>query len=200
MIEDQAREDIAFIRRAIEEGSAYATASSPDMLVWGVAVAIGYLGTYGFIRGWSPVAPGALWAVCLGLPWLFSLRRVASRLAGGEVTVHGPMAQALAMLWLGCGIFLTTLAVATMVAGDSRSGWCEAVVAGVMGIGFFAGAWLARLFWLRWIGIAWWVGELALFALRHRVEALPLAAALMLLLLAGPGYILWSRRSGRAGA
>ena len=66
MIEDRAREDIAFIRRAIEEGGAYATASSPDMLVWGIAVAIGYLGTYGFVRGWSPIAPGSLWAACRG--------------------------------------------------------------------------------------------------------------------------------------
>jgi hypothetical protein len=200
MIEDQAREDIAFIRRAIEEGGAYATASSPDMLVWGIAVAIGYLGTYGFIRGWSPVAPHALWAGCLGLPWLFSLRRVARGLYGRKVPAHGPMAQALAMLWLGCGVFLTTLGIAVMATDEARSGWCDAVVAGVMGIGFFASAWLTRLPWLRWVGIAWWAGELALFALRHRVEALPLAAALMLLLLAGPGYILWSRRSGRAGA
>ena len=38
MAEDRVREDIAFIRRAIEEGSTYATARSPDMLVWGIAV------------------------------------------------------------------------------------------------------------------------------------------------------------------
>jgi hypothetical protein len=107
MIEDQAREDIAFIRRAIEEGSAYATARSPDMLVWGIAAAIGYLGTYGFIRGWSPVAPRPLWAACIGLPWLFSLRRLARGLVGAAVQIRGPMAQALAMLWFGCGIFLT---------------------------------------------------------------------------------------------
>src|SRR6516164_7050188 len=119
------------------------------MLVWGIAVAIGYLGTYGFIRGWSPVSPGALWAACLGLPWLFSLRRVAA-----------------------------------MVTGEARNGWCNAIVAGVMGIAFFASASLARLPWLRWVGIAWWIGELVLFALRHRVEVLPLSAALMLLLLA----------------
>ena len=60
--------------------------------------------------------------------------------------------------------------------GEARNGWCDAVVAGVMGIGFFASAWLLRLPWLRWVGIAWWLGELALFALRHRAEALPLAA------------------------
>jgi len=200
MIEDRAREDIAFIRRTIEEGGAYATARSPDMLVWGIAAAIGYLGTYGWIRGWSPVAPRPLWAACIGLPWLFSLRRLARGLGGGAVPVRGPMAQALAMLWLGCGVFLTTLAVACMVTGEGRNGWFNAVVAGVMGIGFFASAWLTRLAWLRWVGIAWWLGELALFALRHRAEALPLAAALMLLLLAVPGYVLMSRRVCPAAA
>ena len=122
MTKDQAREDIAFIRRAIEEGGAYATASSPDMLVWGIAVAIGYLGTYGFIRGWSPIAPGSLWAACLGLPWLFSLRRMARGLAGREVPSRGPMAQALAMLWFACGVFLTTLAIAATVTGEARNG------------------------------------------------------------------------------
>ena len=200
MIEDRAREDIAFIRRAIEEGGAYATARSPDMLVWGIAVAIGYLATYGFIRGWSPVAPRPLWLACIGLPWLFSLRRLARHLVGGAVPVRGPMAQALAMLWLGCGVFLTTLGIAAMVSGEARGGWFNPVVAGVMGIAFFASASLTRLPWLRWVAIAWWAGELALFALRYRIEALPLAAALMLLLLAGPGYLLLSRRGGRSGA
>jgi hypothetical protein len=51
---------------------------------------------------------------------------------------------------------------------------------------------------LRWVAVAWWLGELALFALRHRLEAQPLSAALMLLLLAGPGYALMSGRSPRA--
>jgi hypothetical protein len=198
MIEDQAREDIALIRRAIEEGAAYATAGSPDMLVWGIAVAIGYLGTYGFIRGWSPVAPGPLWAACIGLPWLFSLRRLARRLVGSAVAARGPMAQALSMLWFGCGVFFTTMGIAVNATGEARYGWWNAVVAGVMGIGFFASASLTRLAWLRWVAIAWWLGGLALFALRHRLEALPLAAALMLLLLAGPGYVLMSGRSRRA--
>ena len=198
MIEDQAREDIAFIRRAIEEGAAYATASSPDMLVWGIALAIGYLGTYGFVRGWSPVVSGMLWSACLGLPWLFSLRRMTKGLTGRGLPARGPMAQALAMLWFACGIFPTTLAIAAMVTGEARNGWFDAAAAGVMGIGFFASASLTRLPWLRWVAIAWWAGDLALFALRHRVEALPLSATLMLLLLAGPGYVLMSGRSRRA--
>ncbi len=193
MIDEQAREDIAFIRRAIEEGSAYATACSPDMLVWGVAVAIGYLGTYGFIRGWSPIAPNALWAACIGLPWLYSLRRQLGRLLGSAPSARGPMAQALSMLWLGCGVLLTTLAIAVCWDGEIRQGWFDAVVAGVLGTAFFASSWLANLPWLRWVAIAWWIGELAIFASRHHPEMLLLAAALMLALLAGPGLLLLMR-------
>ena len=191
--EDRAREDIAFIRRAIEEGGAYATACSPDMLVWGVAIAVGYIGAYAFIRGWSPVPPNGVWAVCIGLPWLYSLRRQFARLFGGSPPPRGPMAQALGMLWLGCGIFLTIMGFAAAWTGAIREGWFDAVVAGVMGIAFFASARLTNLSWLRWVALAWWLGELAIFSLRHHVERLPLSAALMLLLLAGPGLILLQR-------
>jgi len=81
-------------------------------------------------------------------------------------------------------------------SGDIRQGWFDAVVAGVMGIAFFASAWLSNLGWLRWVAVLWWLGELALFALRRQPEALPLSAALMLLLLAGPGLLLLRRRGG----
>jgi len=201
MIEDQARDYIAFIRCAIEEGRSYANARSPGMMVWGIAVALGYLGTYGFVRGWLPLAPGWLWAFCIGFPWLYSLRGVVRRLVVGSEhhRVQSPMARALGMLWLGCGIFLTTLSIAAGSSGDIRQGWFDAVVAGVMGVGFFASAWLSNLPWLRWIALGWWLGELAVFALRHRLEALPLSAALMLLFLAAPGVVLLTRRGARGG-
>jgi len=197
-VEDRAREDIALIRRAIEEGVAYTTACSPDMLVWGVAVALGYLHTYAFIRGWSAMQPNAAWAICIGLPWIYSLRRQIRTLFGSAPPPRGPVAQALGMLWLGCGVFLTIMGVAAIATGAIREGWFGAVVAGVMGIAFYASAWMTNLAWLRWVAVAWWVGEIAIFALRHQAEVLPLSAALMLILLAGPGLVLL-RRGARIG-
>jgi hypothetical protein len=192
MIEDRAREDIAFIRRVVEEGGAYAIASGPDLLVWGIVVTVGYLATYAFIRGWSPIAPHGLWAGCIGVGWLYSLRRIVVGPEGRPP--RGPMAQALAMLWLGCGVFLTILAIARMTSGEPYAPWFDAVVAGVMGIGFFASTWLTNLPWLRWVAVAWWIGEIGLFALRHDAAKFPLAASLMLVLLAGPGFLLLRRR------
>jgi hypothetical protein len=197
VIDDQVRQDIAFIRGAIEEGHAYAARCGPDLVVWGIAVAIGHLGTYAFVRGWSLVQPNWLWSACIGLPWLYSLRSLPSRLLAGGPPGLTSAAVALRMLWLGCGVFLTTMAIALMWSGEIRLGWFNAVAAGVLGIGVFATAWLANLPWLRWVAVAWWTGELALYAIRHRPEALLLSAALMLALLAGPGLVLIVGRRAR---
>ena len=104
------------------------------------------------------------------------------------------MVVALRMLWLGLGIFLTTLTLAVLWSGEGSADWLSAVAAGAIGTAVFATAWLASLSWLRWVAVAWWIGELALVALRHRPEALLLSAGLMLALLAGPGIALVLRR------
>jgi hypothetical protein len=193
--DDSVRDDIAFIRHAIEQGRGYAGRHSLDLLIWGVALAIGYVGTYATVSGWWRINPNWLWAACIGLAWLYSLRPLLARLFRSEPQAKRPhMAEALRMLWFGCGIFLTTFSVAVIVAGDMRQGWFSAVGAGTMGIVFFVSSYVCNLPWLRAVAVGWWVGMLLLYAFRHRIEVLPLSALLMLLLLAMPGFLLWRGR------
>jgi hypothetical protein len=188
MTDDVVRAEIAFIRRAIEEGRGYASGRGGDLLVWGVAMALAHLGTYVTVRGWWPIDLRWLWAMLLVLPWSYSLRWFFRQSAGQPAM--RPMAWALQMEWFACGIFLTTLAVAASYAGEMSQGWFNAVSAGVLGVGFFTSSYLCNLPWMRWVGIAWWAGELAAYALRREPEVLALMAVLMVLLLALPGLIL----------
>jgi len=194
--DDSVREDIAFIRRAIEQGRGYAAGRSLDMLVWGIAVAIGYLATYATVAGWWRVHPNWVWTLCIVLPWLYSLRRVLATLLlrSPPRPIRPPLVQAMRMLWFGCGIFLSTFAVAVIMTREMRQGWFNAVSAGILGIGFFASSYLCNLVWMRGVAVGWWVAALLLYALRQRTEVLPLSAALMLLLLALPGLLLWRGR------
>jgi hypothetical protein len=199
MQEVDARENLAFIRRTLEEGRVYARGRSPDLLIWGVAVASGYLATYAFVRGWLGVAPGWVWLACITLPWLYSLRHFPRRwLGGANPRPRGPMTEAMSALWLGCGLFLTTLGFGSEWLGVISHGWFDVVVAGVMGVGFFASATLCNLSWMRWIALCWWAGELLLLWLHNRPEQLPVSAALMLLFLAGPGLLLLLRSRASA--
>jgi hypothetical protein len=192
--DDSVRDDIAFIRQAIEQGRGYAGRYSLDLLIWGVALAIGYVGTYATVSGWWRINPDWLWAACIILPWLYSLRLFRSQ----PRPPRPPMAEALRMLWFGCGIFLTTFSIAVIVAGDMRQGWFSAVGAGTMGVVFFVSSYLCNLPWLRAVAAGWWVAMLLLYAFRDRIEVLALSAVLMLLLLALPGLLLWRGRPAAA--
>lgn len=198
--DDSVREDIAFIRRAIEQGRGYAGTRSLDLVIWGIALAVGYAGTYAAIAGWWRINLNWLWTVCIVLPWLYSLRWLLRPLLSRSEpgATPPPMAQAFRMLWFGCGIFLSMFSVAVIVAGDMRQGWFNAVAAGILGIAFFVSSYLCDLAWMRWLAAGWWVAALLVYALRHRVEVLPLSAVVMLLLLALPGLLLWHSRRASA--
>jgi hypothetical protein len=193
---DDVRDDIAFIRRAIEEGRGYATEHGGDFVVWGIAMACAYVGTYATIQGWWRIDPAWLWRLLIAGSWVFSLRHLLRRVVARSPGACGarPMVHALKMVWVGCGIFLTTLDAAASVTGEIREGWFNAVSAGALGIGFFASAYLANLPWLRWVAVAWWGGELVSFWLRHQAGVLMLMAALMVLLLALPGLVVLRAR------
>jgi hypothetical protein len=194
MTDDQAHADIALIRTALDHGRAYATARSPAMMVWGVLIAAGYIGTWSFVTGLWSMRPDWVWGALIAFGWIFALRGVIGRIAGGSSALPPrPLVAALRAVWLGLGIFLTLTYAAGLTIGGLEGDWMEPVAAGVLGAGFFASAPLCNLSWMRLVAIAWWVGEVAMYWLHGTTAALILGAALYLLLLAGPGLVLRTR-------
>ena len=195
MNEDAVRDDIAFIRRTMEQGRRVVGSWSADMLVWGVAVTLGYAGTYARVRGWWTLDPNWLWTGLVVLAWLYSLRRVRRLASRTDAVAARLMRSPIGMLWLACGVFLTITSFAVIFTTPPNIWWINgAVAAGVMGIAFFVSSFLCDLPWMRWVALAWWIGEVALFVLHQRTEGLLLAGALMLALLAVPGFVLMRGR------
>jgi hypothetical protein len=197
MNEDAVRDDIAFIRRTMEQGRRVVGSWSLDMLVWGIAVTLGYAGTYARVRGWWTLDPNWLWTGLVVLAWLYSLRRVPRRFLAGRADAAPSRAirSPIGMLWFACGVFLTITGFAVIFTTGPGTWWINgAISAGVMGIAFFVSSFLCDLPWMRWVALAWWLGEVALFVLHQRAEGLLLAGALMLVLLAVPGFVLMRDR------
>jgi len=99
------------------------------------------------------------------------------------------------MLWFACGVFLTITSFGVIIGSGPNTWWINGPVsAGVMGIAFFVSSFLCDLVWMRWVALAWWLGEIAMFVLRDRPAGLLLGSALMLVLLAVPGFVLMRDR------
>ncbi len=192
MIEDRVREDIAFIRRAVEEGRTFATASSPDIMIWesrSPSVISAPTLSSGVGRPSIPAGRGPCASDCRG-----SIRcAVCCRLSSNPAST---------VRWLVpsrcCG---SAAAFSSLPSRSRRSGAATSARAGSMPSS--PASW-DRLFRqcvaqqprLAALGGAALVGRRTRrFALRHRPEFLPLSAALMLLLLAGPGLLLSRRRA-----
>jgi hypothetical protein len=194
MNEDAVRDDIAFIRRTMEQGRRVVGSWSADMLVWGIAVTLGYAGTYARVRGWWTLDPNWLWTGLVVLAWLYSLRRVRRLASRTDAAAARLMRSPIGMLWFACGVFLTITSFAVIFATAPNTWWINgAISAGVMGIAFFVSSFLCDLPWMRWVALAWWLGEVAMFVLRQQPEGLLLGGALMLVLLAVPGFVLMRR-------
>src|ERR1700740_1723902 len=99
MNEDTVRDDIAFIRRTMEQGRRVVGSWSADMLVWGIAVTLGYAGTYARVRGWWTLDPNWLWTGLVVLAWLYSLRRVRRLASRTDAAAARLMRSPIGMLW-----------------------------------------------------------------------------------------------------
>ncbi|HYM30619.1 MAG TPA: hypothetical protein VEU47_04930 [Candidatus Cybelea sp.] len=187
MQDDSVRDDIAFIRRTIEEGRTSATDWGGFLIMWGLYVALAQLATYAFVRRWSPLDPNWIWNVFILLPWAYSIYLVRRRRFARRRTLQG---RTLLMLWFGLGIFLTLLGFLMSWSGDVRQGWLMPVSEGALGVAYFTIAALCGIPWMRWVAAGWWLGMIATFLLHDRAEVLLIGAALMLLLQVAPGIVL----------
>jgi hypothetical protein len=185
---DEAQSDLAAIKRAIEDGRRFTGRGGGYMVIWGAVVGLAEFATYMTRQGWLDLHLSTLWEICVPLGWIAtallwwresSTPRVIS-LAGRVV----------AMMWLGCGITLTLLYLSNVLTAGFQPGWFIAAVAGIMGLAFFASSYLCDYPWMRGVAVAWWLGEFGFIAGRANVEILALFGAMMLLLLALPGFVL----------
>src|SRR5215831_18325588 len=190
-MDDDARADLAVIRRAIEDGRRFAAGGGGYMILWGGVIGLGELATYATVQGRLGLDPNVLWAVLMPLAWAATFALVWREVRLRQVrTLAG---RVLSTTWFGCGITLSVLYVSTVFSGGFQPGWYLAITAGTMGIGFFATSFLCAYRWMRAIAIAWWLAEAALFAWRGDLEILALSGVLMLLMLALPGIVLVRR-------
>jgi hypothetical protein len=197
-----AQQELAFIKKVIQDSRRVAVDNGIDYIVWGVLVSLGMFLTVAILLfklehrfgNWISLA---LWILVMGSGWIFSLIRHLRSSANERVrTMSGTI---LSMLWLACGITIMTF---IFVGAPFQQINPSPAIASVLGIGFLVSGVLLDFVYFKLAAIGWWLGSLFMFYLNSpwsRPKSVPyvfdflLFGIMMLMFQVIPAVILYRR-------
>lgn len=195
----EAEQDLALIRRVMEESRREVVDRGKHFLIWGVIPFFGLLLTYFAATGAIAIDPAPVWLGLLGVGWIASF--AVGWMDGRRARVTTLGRKLLTAVWVSVAATMTLVALAGMfgevVPNEALPGLLSLLIAPPV---FLTGT-LTRDRWLVWVAGGWWLGG-TLMILVPGIYTLLLMAAMALLLTALPGLVLFarSRRGRREGA
>lgn len=198
MDQQSAIEEIAHIRRVIDESRQFTFDNGKYYLTWGALTTAAIFAEYAAILTGKESLSVWIWVGAVGIGSLLSVimaMREPSRLGGWPVG-----AKFIALIWGSSGVSMTIIGFVGPFTGALHS-WaiCPAVATVVDGA-FAMSSLVYRLKWVLMVGIAWWVGALAMFAVRG-IATLPMYGVMMILFGIIPGLVFYrNSKKNAAGA
>ena len=180
----QAREDLAAIRRLMEDGQRVVNSAGPHFVAWGLLTSAALAATYLLAERGETRLITWTWAVAVGLGWLASLALTFAE--GRRERVRCATGRILGGMWTGTGVSLMLLGFAAPAGGGLSTDAITGVLAAVMGGGFLATGLLVGSRWMQAAALGWWAGALYMLLAPGR-SGLLVTAALVLLLQTLPG-------------
>ncbi len=187
---DELKQEIALIRQIMEETKRVTRDNGKYYIFWGALVMVGLLLSYFTIKLSLGLNHGLIWLVCVGIGWIgYFIMGYKDKARQRSETFSG---RVLMMIWLGCGIALTILGFVGTFTGGIKFGALSAVIATVLGVGYFVSSVLYPHKWFIYLAIGWWLGGIVTFFLQGDESILILALMIFALQMV-PGLVLYSR-------
>jgi FtsH-binding integral membrane protein len=183
-----AAEDLAYIRRVMEDTRRAVTIRGDYFILWGIAVLLGLIGTYVFDwvapPGW---AWAALWAGLMLIAWAgtgFLVRREVHR-----AQTSASVGRMLGALWSACGFAILIICFIGVPLGTLPFTAIGPTINTLIGVAVFVTGMLMGTPWVRNLGFGWWASAIAEFIWTDEKQILIGALAIILFYIV-PGFVL----------
>lgn len=188
-----AQEELALIRRLMEESQRVIGDHAWPFIVWGLLITVALVLTYGVVAlGW-PLGLGWVWGLPMGAGWVLSVW--LGWRGRARTPAHTAAGQILAGIWIGFGIAMTLLFFAGYFGGALPGRSIGGVAAMALGAAYFASGFVPGQSGLRQLAVGWWAGGLVMLLVPGTYTIL-LMAGLMVALQVVPGVVMYHRARG----
>ncbi|MGH8126187.1 MAG: hypothetical protein ACREPK_10125 [Rhodanobacteraceae bacterium] len=193
-----AAEDLAYIRRIMEETRRAVSLRGDYFIIWGVFALLGLIGTYLLARtaqaGWTQ-AP--LWGGLMIIAWLATAWRVHTEVHTQRVCA--PVGRMLGATWIACSIAIVLVCFVGIPLGVTNFTAVGPTIASIIGVGVFVTGAQMGTPWVRNLSFGWWAGAIAEF-IWHGEAQLLIGAIVVLLFYIVPGFVLNAQARKRYAA
>jgi len=195
MEQQQAKEDLQFIRKVIEDSRRSVADNGMHYITWSICVALGIIGTYTVaVSSLSPRTNLWVWIVFIGAGWIFSLIRGTSQSSGKPKSFARKM---LSSIWVCTGITMTITAFAGIISGTIQPIALPAVLSAILAIPYFIASYIYNLNWFKTLAAGWWLGAIVFF-FWQTPQTLAAFGILMIVLQTIPGIYLYNKYGRQA--
>lgn len=190
MTQDNAKEDLAYIREVMSQTQRYTAMSGSQLIFWGLLISVGCLGIWLLDNTANEIILAPLWLIIGIGGGIFS-----SWLGGREQRRAGVASWAgklLGHVWLACGMAYIVLLFIGPVFGPIPYQAGTGISAAITGIGIYLTGTLGGLAWLRNTAWIWWLAAAGML-IWASINTLLVFCGLLLLLYVVPGVLLTRR-------
>jgi hypothetical protein len=190
MTEIDAQQELAFIKKVMEDSRKIICDDGKSFIFWGILVSFGMLVTYLSVAGKWEVSLGWFWPVLIAVGWIVTFfisfkddKKRSSKTFVGKI---------MGSLWIGCCVAMTILG---FIGGltDAYSGvFISPIVCVILGVGYLVSGVLHGKVWVSLLAIGWWAGAILMFYLQN-LETLLIMFFMMIILQTIPGFILYNK-------
>ncbi len=183
-------EDIAYLRKVVEDSRRVVVDNGIHLLSWGILVVVGMLLTYASVNGVLRLPPLWIWIVVIGLGWMVSMWSAWRETKRARTRTF--INRVLGSVWLGLGFIMTVIGFLGPATGATSSWAAVPLMSLILGAGLLATATIHQERLLVAAAAGWWAGGIVTM-LFPGDYALLLFAGMMIVFQIAPGVKLYKK-------
>jgi hypothetical protein len=190
MDQQNVQQELAFIKKVMEDSRRLFIYDGKDMIVWGCIVLIGMILMFSKFQYGLRISAFLIWGVLIGIGWIFSVwRGMRIKRMHRVKTLSGRIVSS---IWIACGVCMTIVGFGFTSTGLIHGWAINPLLSLFIGVAYFTSATVLDLRYMYGAGIAWWGGAL-LMALWNGPHTFLIFGLLMIVFHIVPGIVFYKK-------